>query len=96
MEIDGLYDGEWNDDPEPENPLHLELAYRCSHLCELVQPSTAEVVMTYGKDFYDGMPAMTRNVYGKGKAYADPKYEPEDHPALLNGYRGRVLGISEL
>lgn len=41
-----------------------------SHLCELVQPSTAEVLMTYGKDFYDGMPAMTRNVYGKGKAYA--------------------------
>ena len=71
MEIDGLYDGEWNEGiPEPENPLHLELAYRCSHLCELVQPSTAEVVMTYGKDFYDGMPAMTRNVYGKGKAYA--------------------------
>ena len=71
MEIDGLYDGEWNEGiPEPENPLHLELAYRCSHLCELVQPSTAEVLMTYGKDFYDGMPAMTRNVYGKGKAYA--------------------------
>lgn len=71
MEIDGLYDGEWNEGiPEPENPLHLERAYRCSHLCELVQPSTAEVVMTYGKDFYDGMPAMTRNVYGKGKAYA--------------------------
>ena len=71
MEIDGLYDGEWNEGiPEPENPLHLERAYRCSHLCELVQPSTAEVLMTYGKDFYDGMPAMTRNVYGKGKAYA--------------------------
>ena len=71
MEIDGLYDGEWNEGiPEPENPLYLERAYRCSHLCELVQPSTAEVLMTYGKDFYDGMPAMTRNVYGKGKAYA--------------------------
>lgn len=71
MEIDGLYDGEWNEGiPEPENSLHLERAYRCSHLCELVQPSTAEVLMTYGKDFYDGMPAMTRNVYGKGKAYA--------------------------
>ena len=50
MEIDGLYDGEWNEGiPEPENPLHLERAYRCSHLCELVQPSTAEVLMTYGK-----------------------------------------------
>lgn len=71
MEIDGLYDGEWNEGiPEPENPLHLERAYRCSHLCELVQPSTAEVLMTYGKDFYEGMPALTRNVYGKGKAYA--------------------------
>lgn len=28
MEIDG-YDGEWNEGiPEPENPLHLERAYR--------------------------------------------------------------------
>ena len=71
MEIDGLYDGEWNEGiPEPENPLHLERAYRCSHLCELVKLSTAEALMTYGKDFYEGMPALTRNVYGKGKAYA--------------------------
>ena len=31
MEIDGLYDGEWNEGiPEPENPLHLERAYRLS------------------------------------------------------------------
>ena len=71
MEIDGLYDGEWNEGiPEPENPLHLERAYRCSHLCELVKLSTAKALMTYGKDFYEGMPALTRNVYGKGKAYA--------------------------
>ena len=25
--------------------------------------------MTYGKDFYAGMPALTENQYGAGKAY---------------------------
>ena len=32
-----------------------------------------------------------------GSAYGTRGFsQPEDHPALLNGYRGRVLGISEL
>ena len=70
MEIDGLYDGEWNEGvPVPQNRLHLTRTYRCSNLCELVKPSTAEVLMTYGKDFYAGMPALTENQYGAGKAY---------------------------
>ena len=61
MEIDGLYDGEWNEGvPVPQNRLHLTRTYRCSNLCELVKPSTAEVLMTYGKDFYAGMPALFR------------------------------------
>ena len=48
MEIDGLYDGEWNEGvPVPQNRLHLTRTYRCSNLCELVNPSTAEVLMTY-------------------------------------------------
>ena len=69
-EIDGLYDGESNvGNPVQGNPLHLVSSYRCTNLCDLVKPSTAEVLMTYGEDFYAGMPALTRNSYGEGQAY---------------------------
>ena len=69
-EIDGLYDGETNEGlPVPGNSLHLVHPYTCTNLCDLVKPSTAEVLMTYGNDFYAGMPALTRNTYGEGQAY---------------------------
>lgn len=70
MEIDGLYDGESNTgNPVKGNPLHMTNSYSCSNLCDLVKPSTAQVLMTYGDDFYTGMPALTCNTYGEGKAY---------------------------
>ena len=69
-EIDGLYDGETNCAvPVEGNSMHLSGTYTCSHLCELVKNAEAEVLMTYGEDFYAGMPALTCNTYGKGKAY---------------------------
>lgn len=69
-EIDGLYEGEANRGiPVPGNPLRLTKPYDCTHLCDLVKPSGAEVLMTYGEDFYAGMPALTRNPWGKGMAY---------------------------
>ena len=30
---------------------------------------TAECLASYGEDFYEGMPAVTRNVFGKGITY---------------------------
>lgn len=69
-EIDGLYDSESNTGcPVKGNSLHLAKSYTCTNLCDLVKPSTAEVLMTYGSDFYAGMPAFTVNTYGAGKAY---------------------------
>ncbi len=35
----------------------------------LVRTQGAEVLAVYGGDFYAGQPALTRNVYGRGKAY---------------------------
>lgn len=35
----------------------------------LVHAEEAEVLSVYKEDFYAGMPALTRNAYGKGKAY---------------------------
>lgn len=69
-EIDGLYDGESNTGhPVKGNSLHLAKEYTCTNLCDLVKPSTAEVLMTYGSDFYAGMPALTGNSFGEGTAY---------------------------
>ncbi|HIS25886.1 MAG TPA: beta-galactosidase [Candidatus Pullilachnospira intestinigallinarum] len=69
-EIDALYDGESNVGiPCRGNSLHMAESYRCTNLCDLVKTTTARVLMTYGEDFYKGMPALTCNTFGKGKAY---------------------------
>jgi beta-galactosidase len=62
-EIDALYPGEsnsveWN-----------QKSYRAFGLCELIHARGAEVLGTYGSDFYAGRPALTVNRYGKGRAY---------------------------
>jgi beta-galactosidase len=43
--------------------------YECRELFERLRMQTAEVVSTYHSDFYAGMPAVTKNVYGKGHCY---------------------------
>ena len=69
-EIDALYDGEKNMAvPVKGNVMGLERIWKCDHLCDLVKVSTAEAMAVYGTDFYQGMPALTKNVYGKGAAY---------------------------
>lgn len=69
-EIDGLFDWESNCAvPAEGNHMGLTKNYTCKNLCELVRPSTANVLMTYGEDFYAGMPALTENSFGSGKAY---------------------------
>lgn len=69
-EIDGLYEGESNVGiPVQGNSMHMTSSYTCKNLCDLVRPSAAEVILTYGEDFYAGMPALTKNSFGKGYAY---------------------------
>ncbi len=42
---------------------------RISQVCELIRADTAEVVGTYGEDFYAGTPCLTRNHFGAGEAW---------------------------
>jgi beta-galactosidase len=44
-------------------------SYRCARLCDLIHSEIAEVLATYGADFYAGRPALTRNTFGNGTAY---------------------------
>ncbi len=62
-ELDGLWDEErrlvtWNGRD-----------YLAREFCELIHPEGAEVLATWGEDFYEGMAAITRNTYGQGHAY---------------------------
>ena len=43
--------------------------YPATVLCDLLHSEGAEVLSTYEEDFYAGMPVLTCNNFGKGKAY---------------------------
>jgi beta-galactosidase len=47
----------------------LNRSYSCHLLCDLIHTEGAEVLAEYGTDFYKGMPALTVNSFGEGKAY---------------------------
>ncbi|MCA1597180.1 MAG: beta-galactosidase, partial [Chloroflexi bacterium] len=68
-EIDVLSPGEKNRIVF-EQPLgELEGSHPCGLLCDRIHPETAEVLATYGEDFYAGEPAITVNRFGSGRAY---------------------------
>ena len=62
-------------------------SYECSFLCDLLHTRSAEALATYESDFYAGMPVVTRNHFGTGKAYYIGT-EPDD--AFLNDFMGRI------
>ncbi|WP_067844078.1 beta-galactosidase [Amphibacillus sediminis] len=47
----------------------LSGTYTCSTLFDLIHSEGADVLATYGSDFYAGMPVLTKNRYGAGAAY---------------------------
>lgn len=62
--------------PEMKNRMVLEGGfgqvqgeYECGLLCDLLHLEGAQALAVYGEDFYAGMPALTVNEFGAGKAY---------------------------
>ena len=68
-ELDALYDGDENEGIPTQKEFWQEQGYQCSNFCDLIKTSTAEALLQYGSDFYEGYPALTRNTFGSGKAY---------------------------
>lgn len=60
----------------------------CGFMCEVVHAQGAEVIGTYESDFYAGLPALTKNVYGKGEAWHIASRM--DREALAKLYKGIV------
>ncbi len=69
-EVDGLFDGMKYKILKAQGATDkLKEEYSFDMLCNLVEPTTAKTLMTYGSDFYAGTPAVLVNEFGEGKAY---------------------------
>lgn len=68
-EIDALLPDQTNRIVMKQEIGALKGSYSCGILCDLIHAEGAEVLAEYGADFYKGMPALTRNRFGKGQAY---------------------------
>lgn len=63
-ETDALYDDEQNGVQMTDGS-----RFSCGRLCDLIHAETARVLGVYTDDFYAGMPAVTVNDFGSGRAY---------------------------
>lgn len=68
-EIDALLPGMSNEIVMNQEWGALSGSYKCGLLCDLIHSEGAEVLAHYGTDFYKGMPVLTANSFGEGKAY---------------------------
>lgn len=56
--------------PEESNLFtYNEKTYPAGVLCDLLHLQGAKALASYEKDFYEGMPVLTENKFGEGKAY---------------------------
>ncbi|MBE6974975.1 MAG: beta-galactosidase [Ruminococcaceae bacterium] len=62
-------------------------------LCDLLHSEGARVLATYEEDFYAGMPALTRNEFGAGRAYYMATRPAAAGYAALVGHLCREQGV---
>ena len=69
-EMDGLYPGQVNPvRMSSGNDLGLTGSFDARDMCAILHAESAQVLGTYGGEFYAGSPALTVNNYGTGRAY---------------------------
>ncbi|EFM09927.1 Beta-galactosidase [Paenibacillus curdlanolyticus YK9] len=86
-EIDALYPDQRNQIIIKDKLGALTGSYECGLLCDLLHVEGADIIAEYGQDFYAGMPAVTRNLFGQGEAWYVAS-SPE--PAFLQGLLGEI------
>ena len=77
-ELMGIWSEEIDNHPEGEavNEMWLtdglklpQPSYTCDHYFDQIHAEGADVLATYGKNWYAGRPCVTRNAFGEGQAY---------------------------
>jgi beta-galactosidase len=93
-ETDALYDDESADVvASAGNALGLTGTYAGRQLCDLIHAEGADVLATYGSQFYAGRPAVTVNRFGKGQAYYVASRNDDRFHRDLYGGLARQLGL---
>ncbi|WP_413376065.1 beta-galactosidase [Alkalihalobacillus sp. 1P02AB] len=67
-EIDALDPSQFNQIVMKEKWGRLEGHYDCNLLFDIIHTEGADVIAEYGSEFYQGLPVVTSNPYGSGKA----------------------------
>lgn len=68
-------------------PVSSDESFSCGMLCDVVHAEKAHVKAVYGDDYYAGMPCVTENKFGKGKAvYVATAAEEKYLEKLLGEY----------
>ena len=68
--------------------------YDINHVCDIIHSTGADVLGEYQGDFYAGMPAVTKNQYGKGTAYYAAFRNDKDFADDFCGYLIEKTGIA--
>ena len=68
--------------------------HEVAHICEVIHAEGAEVMATFGRDYYAGQPAVTRNKFGKGEAWYVGAAQPVDTISLLEDIYEQILSSS--
>ncbi len=93
-ETDATFDDEPNSlVPKPGTP-GLSGEYAARQLLDIVHLEGAEALATYGRDFYAGTPALTRNRRGAGQAFYITSRNDERFHRDFYGWLARDLGLS--
>lgn len=68
-ELDALHSGEKVGNEYCDNELLVDGKFESFDFCEVIHSEGAKIIAKYTSEFYSGMPSVTVNDYGKGKAY---------------------------
>jgi beta-galactosidase len=79
--------------PVAGNPLGLAGEWQIDSLCEIVVPEGAEVLATYGDDWYAGKPVLTRHRHGQGWVYHLAAKVESAGAAALMGALAKEAGV---
>lgn len=67
-ETDALLPDMYNEMVVNDKYSKLQGTYACRLICDVVHSEGAEVIASYGRDYYKGYPCITENKFGNGKA----------------------------
>lgn len=70
--------------------------YPASMLCDLLHTEGAEALASYEKDFYAGMPVLTKNAFGKGFGYYVAAQSNDEFYRMYLGEICREAGIEPI